>query len=61
FKRYSQMPSIKITNWFLNRDANLFYFYFVKNSEKSMIVIEPSDTLIELIKKVVPSGKYQVN
>ncbi len=61
FKRYSQMPGIKITNWFLNRDANLFYFYFVKNSEKNMIVIEPSDTLIGLIKKVMPSGKYQVN
>ncbi|MGI6214742.1 MAG: hypothetical protein ACOYIT_02520 [Christensenellales bacterium] len=61
FKRYSQMQGVKITNWFLNRDANLFYFYFVKDNQKNMIVIEPSDTLIGLIKKVMPSGKYQVN
>jgi hypothetical protein len=61
FKRYSQMQGVKITNWFLNRDANLFYFYFVKDNQKNMIVIEPSDTLIGLIKKVMPAGKYQVN
>lgn len=61
FKRYSTMPGVKMINWFLNRDAELFYFYFVKDNAKKIIVIEPSDTLLDMIKRTVGAGKYQVN
>ena len=61
FKRFSTMPGVKMTNWFLNRDAELFYFYFVKDATKKMIIIEPSETLVDMIKRTVGAGKFQVN
>ncbi len=61
FKRYSSMPGVKMVNWFLNREAELFYFYFVKDGVKKIIVIEPSETLADMIKRSAGSGKYQVN
>lgn len=61
FKRYSSMPGVKMTNWFLNRDAELFYFFFQKENEKKIIVIEPSATLADMIKRSVGAGKFQVN
>lgn len=61
FRRYSEMPGINKLNWFVNRDADLFYFYFVKDSKKSLMVIEPSQEMIALIKRYVGQGKFQVN
>lgn len=61
FTRYSKMPGVKMVNWFLNREANLFYFYFVKENSKKMIIIEPSETLVDLIKRSAGAGKFQVN
>ena len=43
FRRYVNMPGIKKMNWFLNRDAELDYFYFTKEAEKKMIIMEPSE------------------
>lgn len=61
FKRYSSMPGVKMTNWFLNRDSELFYLYFVKDSAKNIIVLEPSDKLMNLIKRSAGPGKFQTN
>ncbi len=61
FHRYISMPGIKRTNWFLNREADLFYLYYTKNGEKKIIVIEPSDELVEMIRRVVLPGVYQTN
>ena len=61
FQRYINMPGVKRTNWFLNRDANLLYFYFQKESNKRMIVIEPSEEMVGLIKKYLPQGIWQNN
>lgn len=61
FKRYSSAPGVKMVNWFLNRDAELFYFYFVKDGAKKMIVMEPSQELLGHIRRGVGQGKYQVN
>ncbi len=61
FKRYSGMQGIKLINWFLNRDAKLYYFYFVKDNSRKMIIIEPSDTLVDMIKRTVGAGKFQAN
>lgn len=59
FNRYLNMPGIKRMNWFLNRDAELYFFYFSKDSNKKMIILEPSDELVGLIKLYIPFGAYQ--
>lgn len=61
FNRYINMQGIKRTNWFLNREGELFYFYFTKDSQKRIIIIEPTQTLIDLIKRYIGQGVYQVN
>lgn len=61
FKRYSSMPGVKMINWFLNRDSELFYLYFVKEGAKQIVVMEPSEKLIGLIKRSAGHGKYQIN
>ena len=61
FNRYITMPQIKRTNWFLNREADLFYLYFTKDSQKRIIIIEPSQEMEELIRHAVQPGAYQQN
>lgn len=61
FNRYINMPGIKRSNWFVNRDAQLFYFYFSKDQQKRIIIIEASDEMISLIKRYAAQGAYQVN
>ena len=59
FRRYLSMKDVEKKNWFLNRDGNLFYFYYVKENQKNMIVIEPSEEMVEMIRRYVPAGVYQ--
>ncbi|MBR5225300.1 MAG: hypothetical protein IKV90_06535 [Clostridia bacterium] len=59
FQRFLSMKDVKKKNWFLNRDGNLFYFYYVKDNEKNMIIIEPSEEMVEMIKRYLPAGVYQ--
>jgi len=59
FQRFLSMKDVKKKNWFLNRDGNLFYFYYVKDNKKNMIVIEPSEDMVEMIKRYLPVGVYQ--
>ena len=61
FNRYINMDGIKRSNWFVNRDAQLFYFYFSKDQQKRIIIIEASDEMISLIKRYAAQGAYQVN
>ncbi len=61
FHRYITMPQIKRTNWFLNREADLFYLYYTKNGEKRIIVIEPSEELVTMIRRAVQPGVFQTN
>ena len=53
------MPGIKRMNWFLNRDADLYYFYFTKDTAKKMIILEPSEEMVEYIRQYLPRGVYQ--
>ena len=59
FRRYLSMKDIEKKNWFCNRDGNLFYFYYVKESRKHMIIIEPSEEMVEMICRYLPAGVYQ--
>ena len=59
FQRYISMPGVKQRRWFLNRDAELYYFYFQKDANKHMIVMEPSEQMVEYIRFYLPHGAYQ--
>ena len=59
FQRYLNMPGIKRMNWFLNREAELYYFYFTKDSDKKMIILEPSEEMVDYIRKYLPNGAYR--
>ncbi|HRX08683.1 MAG TPA: DUF6106 family protein [Candidatus Limiplasma sp.] len=58
FRRLISAPGAKAKNWFLNRGAKLYYFYYVKDSVKKIIVFEPSDELVDYVKKYLPRGVY---
>jgi len=61
FNRYINMQGIKRTNWFLNREAELLYFYFQKDGQKRIIIIEPSEEMTGMIKRSLPQGIWQIN
>lgn len=61
FHRYISMQGIKRLNWFLNREAELYYFFFSKDSVKKIIVFEPSEEMVGLIRQYIPRGAYQEN
>ena len=56
FNKLINMPGIKRRNWFLNRDSELYFFYYQKESEKNMIIFEPSEEMVEYIRKYLPRG-----
>ena len=59
FRRFLSMKDVEKKNWFLNRDGNLFYFYYVKENKKHMIIIEPSEEMVDMIRRCVAVGAYQ--
>jgi len=59
FRKLINMPGLNRRNWFLNRDSKLYYFYYQKESVKNIIVLEPSEELVEMIRKYLPHGAYQ--
>lgn len=59
FRKLINMPDLKRRNWFLNREANLYYFYYQKENVKNIIVFEPSAELVDMIKKYLPMGVYR--
>lgn len=61
FNRFINMQGVKRSNWFVNRDAELFYLYFNKDNKKRVIIIEPGEEMMTLIRRAVGQGVYQVN
>lgn len=61
FHRHINTPGIKKLNWFLNRDANLYYIAFSKDGKKSIIVFEPSEEMVGYIRHYLPYGASQEN
>ena len=59
FRRYISMPGIKKMNWFLNREAELYYFYFTKESDRKIIIFEPSEEMVSYIRQYMPNGAYR--
>ena len=61
FNRYINTPGIKRSNWFVNREADLFYIYFEKEGNKRIIIMEPNEEMEKLIRGAIPQGAYQQN
>ena len=59
FQRYLNMPGVKRMNWFLNREAELYYFYFTKETARRMIILEPSEEMVDYIRKYLPNGAWR--
>lgn len=59
FRKLINMPGLARKNWFLNRSGNLHYFYYQKESTKTIIVFEPSDELVGMIRKYLPVSVYR--
>lgn len=59
FRKFINMPGMTRRNWFLNRDAELYYFYYQKENARTIIVMEPSQEMVDTIKKYLPHGVYQ--
>lgn len=59
FRKLINMPGLNRRNWFLNRGANLYYFYYQKENAKNIIVLEPSEEMVDMIKKYLPMGVYR--
>lgn len=59
FQRYINTPNIKKMNWFVNRDSELYFFYFQKESDKKVIIFEPSEEMVGMIKQYLPYGALQ--
>lgn len=59
FQRFLSMKDVTKKNWFANRSGNLFYFYYEKEGKKNMIIIEPSEELVEMIRRDLPVGVYR--
>lgn len=59
FQRFVNNKDVKKHNWFVNRDAHLYYFYFVKNEVRHAIVLELSDEMIAMLKPYLAFGVWQ--
>ena len=56
FAKTLNEPGIKRHNWFVNREANLYYFYFQRKGVKHVIVLELNQEMVDMIrsKKYLP-------
>ena len=64
FQRYQNDSTVKKHNWFVNREADLTYFYFVKKNDKNenvkhCIILEITDTMLEMCKPYLKFGVWQ--
>lgn len=59
FQRYISMPDVKQSRWFLNRGAELYFFYFQKEDNKRVIIAEPSEEMMGMVKQYLPHGAWQ--
>lgn len=50
FAKTLKEPGIKTHNWFVNRGAKLYYFYFQKKGGKHLVVVELTDAMVEMMR-----------
>ena len=54
FNKTLHEPNAKRHNWFVNREANLYYFFFEKKGARHIIILELNDEMVAMIR----SKKY---
>ena len=54
FQKTLNEPGIKRHNWFVNREANLYFFYFKRKEVKHLIVLELNQEMIDVIRSKSP-------
>ncbi len=59
FRKLINMPGITRRNWFLNRTAQRYYFYYRKVNAKNILVCEPSVELVDMVREYLPRGVFQ--
>lgn len=59
FNRYVSMQDVKKHNWFVNREAKLYFFYFTKNGVRHLIVLELKDEMIKCVVPYLGMGVWQ--
>ncbi len=60
FAKTLNEQGIKRHNWFVNRDAHLYYFYFQKKGLKHVIIVELNQEMVDMIrsKNYLPRGVW---
>ena len=58
FQRFMNNKDVKKHNWFVNRTAPLYYFYFVKNEVRHAIILELSPEMVSMLKLYLPFGAW---
>lgn len=59
FVRFRDNKDVRKHNWFVNRDAHLYYFYFTKNEIRHAIILELSPDMVKMIKPYLGYGVWQ--
>ena len=50
FEKTLKEPGVKVHNWFVNREAKLYFFYFQRKGVKHVIVVELEDEMVAMIR-----------
>lgn len=50
FMKTLNEPGVKRHNWFVNREANLYYFFFQKKGLKHVIILELTQEMVDMIR-----------
>ena len=60
FQKTLNEQGIKRHNWFVNRDAHLYFFYFQKKGLKHVIIVELNQEMVDMIrsKNYLPRGVW---
>ena len=60
FQKTLSEPGVKRHNWFVNRDAHLYFFYFQKKGLKHVIIVELNQEMVDMIrsKNYLPRGVW---
>ena len=61
FQKALNEPGVKRHNWFVNREANLYFFLFKRKEVKHLIVLELNQEMIDMIRSkstYLPQGAW---
>lgn len=51
YEKYAGMKDIKHMDYFINSKQRLYYLYFIRDGRKSLLLMEPSQEMVEMMSK----------